>query len=144
MLKELAEYAGKIVHEWCNGETELSRCIQDSEKVLKYHPNDDGYNLAREFERVGYSPDRELVELLDMVSSEAYDIQKKHEIEWVKNYGILLDKQIGDEVTVNVNRKKQTGKIVSLYHDQARYGVRTPEQSDTENWVINFEELQSL
>jgi hypothetical protein len=61
MVKELAQIVGKQVNEWCNDETPLEDCIETAEKVLKWHSNDNGYELAKEFEDEGFSSDSELV-----------------------------------------------------------------------------------
>ncbi len=67
MRKELAQIVGKIVFEWCNGDTELETCIEDAEEILRYRYNVDGYTLAKEFDDKGYYPDASLVFLAFLV-----------------------------------------------------------------------------
>ena len=76
MLKELAKIVGEKVNEWCYDETPLEDCIEIAEKVLQWHSNDNGYEIAKEFEDEGFSPDSELVEILDGVSYDRSKVQE--------------------------------------------------------------------
>lgn len=90
MRKELAQIMGKIVFDWCNGETELEQCIEDSEEVLKYNYNDDGYTIAKELDEKGYFPDTMLVEELDCISNKKSVIEKKYIEQWVKEINLSV------------------------------------------------------
>ena len=141
MRKELAQIVGKIVFDWCNGETELEQCIEDSEEVLRFNHDENGYALAKEFDDKGYSPDAMLVDELDRVSYEASAILKTHIEKWVKDNDLTLDIEIGTEVQYNEWKGVKVGKVVKLYPETMQYGVRTPDQSETSHYIINFEKV---
>lgn len=124
MEKELAEIVGKELNNWCNNETPLENCIESSEKVLKWHLNDNGYKLAKEFEDEGFTPDAELVEVLDSVSYDTIKIREKHIKQWVADNQIILDLQEGQTVIAKLVRKGEVEcEIVKLYPETAQYGL---------------------
>jgi hypothetical protein len=78
ILDALAITFGEKVFDWCDGETLLEDCICDCMGIFRDSIDWDGYKLAKEFERKGYSPDAELVEILDGVGAEKAILLKKH------------------------------------------------------------------
>lgn len=142
MRKELAQIVGKIVFDWCNGETDLDTCVKDSEEILRFNHNENGYTLAKEFDDKGYSPDAMLVDDLDCVSNQASVILKKYIEKWVKDNNLALDIEIGTEVKYNEWKDRyKIGKVVKLYPETMQYGVRTPDQSETSHYIVNFEKV---
>lgn len=142
MRKELAQIVGKIVFEWCNGETELETCIEDAEDVLQFNYNEDGYTLAKAFDDKGYSVDTMLVDELDCVSNEASVIEKKHIQQWVKDNNLTLDIEIGAEVKYHYWKDQyKIGKVVKLYPQTMQYGVRNTDQSENCHSIVNFEKV---
>src|SRR5690554_5668852 len=91
MVKELAKIVGKQVNEWCNDETPLEDCIEDAEEILKWHSNDNGYEISKEFEDKGFSPDSELVEILESVSYERIKVREKFIKKWVAENNLKLE-----------------------------------------------------
>ena len=91
MVKELAKIVGKQVNEWCNDEIPLEDCIEDAEEILKWHSNDNGYGISKEFEDKGFSPDSELVEILDSVSYERIKVREKFIKKWVAENNLKLE-----------------------------------------------------
>lgn len=142
MRKELAQIVGKIVFEWCNGETELETCIEDAEDVLQFNHNEDGYTLAKEFDNKGYSVDTMLVDELDCVPNEASVIEKKYIQQWVKDNNLTLDIEIGTEVKYHHWKDQyKIGKVVKLYPETMQYGVRTSDHSESSHSIVNFEKV---
>lgn len=141
MRKELAQIMGKVVSDWCQ-DTELEQCIEDSYDVLKWTHNSDGYELAKELDSKGYSPDSILVSDLDHISWDARRIEQRYIEQWVIDNGLKLDIAIGTEVKYNEwGNKFKVGKIVKHYPETLQYGVRTPEQSETSNYIVNAEKV---
>lgn len=142
MRKELAQIMGKMVFDWCNGDTELEQCIEDSEEVLKFNHDENGYTLAKELDDKGYSPDAMLVDELDCISNEKSVIEKKYIEQWVKDNNLTLDIEIGTEVKYNeLKDRYKIGKVVKLYPETLEYGVRTPDQSETSHYIVKSEKV---
>lgn len=142
MKEELAKYAGDLVYRWCNAETSLEDCIEDSRKILRWHSNDDGFQLSKEFEREGYSADPELVDKLDNVSYHKYRILEDHIKKWVKESEIVLPLSLETKVTISLEYKPWIGEITKLYPDKAMYGVWVEGKSGpkgTSHYVIESE-----
>lgn len=145
MKKELAQIIGKQVNEWCRNETPLEDCIESSEKILEYHSNDNGYELAKEFEDEGYSPDSELVELLDSVSYEKSKLQEKFIKDWVVANKLKLELTEGMKVIAKTGRKGEIEcEIVKLYPNTMQYGVWYEGigfPKDKGHSIINYENI---
>lgn len=123
MLKELAQIVGKQVNEWCNDETPLEDCIKAAEKVLQWHSNDNGYEIAKEFEDEGFSPDSELVEILDIVSYHRSKVQETFIKKWVAKNNLKLHLVKGQKVIAKLIGKGEVkGEIVKLYPETMQYG----------------------
>jgi len=123
MVKELAKIVGPKVNEWCNHETPLEDCIETAEKVLKLHSNDNGYELAKAFEDEGFSPDSELVEILDSVSYDRSKVQESFIKKWVTENNLKLELVEGQKVIARLfHRADVEGEIVKLYPETMRYG----------------------
>lgn len=126
MTNELSEIVGKQINEWCNDENDLEECISICKQIFEkeYTLNEDGYELAKRFEREGFTPDRELVELLDYLSYDGYDIEKKHVKQWVIDNNLSLNLPIGTKAKVNLIRKGGIEvEITRHYPETLEYGV---------------------
>ena len=128
MRKQLAEIVGKRVFDWCNedgsDDTDLDDCIEIAFNILKYHSHDNGYEIAKEFENEGFSPDAILVEILDGVSIDKYEVQQKMVKEWVKENNLELDLEVGQKViTKFIKEGELECEIVQLYPETMEYGL---------------------
>jgi len=146
MKKELAKIVGKQVHEWCKqDDTPLEDCIETAEKILEYHSNDNGYELAKEFEDEGYSPDSELVEILDSVSYDKSEVQKTFIKKWVADNNLKLELVEGQKVVAKLYLKGEfEGEIVKLYPETMQYGFWHEGQSYGKgqgHTYVNFENI---
>ena len=112
-------------------------------QVISSHK--DGYGMARELERQGWEEDRELVDLMDAGESALRDAHRELIKQWITVYGIAPSRLVGDEVsTTNWHRKGQSGIIVKIYEDEAKYGVRFPDQSPTSSQILLYEEVVDI
>lgn len=148
MVKELAQIVGKQVNEWCNDETPLEDCIEKAEKVLQWHSNDNGYEIAKEFEDEGFSPDSELVEILDGVSYERSKVQETFIKKWVTENNLKLELTEGQKVIVKLVRKGEVeGEIVKLYPETMQYAFWHTGQGYEKgkgHTYVNFENVVSV
>jgi len=124
MRHELAQIVGEAVNKWCDDETPLDDCVESAHRILDWHSNDNGYELAKEFEDDGFSPDADLVEILDGVSYDKGNIVQEHIKMWVINNNLTLDLTEGQKVVTKIYRKGEVEcEIVKLYPETMQYGV---------------------
>lgn len=145
MVKELAQIVGKQVNEWCNDETPLEDCIETAEKVLQWHSNDDGYAIAKEFEYEGFSPDSELIVILDYVYYDRNKIQETFIKKWVADNNLKLELVEGQKVVAKLVRRGEVeGEIVKLYPETMQYGFWYEGQCSVKgqgHTYVNFENI---
>lgn len=151
--KELAEIVGGELHMWDGGLVDsLDRCIGYMHKLLERHPNEDGYGLARALEcDEGFTPDTELVDILDGVQYKKYELINKAVKEWVKEYALTLDFEVGQKVIATVNRrgKVETSEfeVVKLYPETMQYGLWNESLGYSERegcLLVEFEKVTAL
>lgn len=148
MTKELAQVVGEQLNEWCNNETDLEDCIETSEHILSWCRNDNGYEIARRFEDEGFSPDAELVDILDSVSMECYSITEKAVKKWVAENNLKLKYEIGQNVLAKLVRMGDVEcEIVAVYPDKLQYGLWNQSMHDVKgkgHRVVNEEDIINL
>ncbi len=127
----LAKEIGKEIFEWCNEDVSLNECISDCEEIFKYNINDNGYELAKKFEDKGYSPDTELVDLLDQIWSSKDDLIRTAVEKWVIEDKIEPPYGMGTNVIVQYGHKKVEGTITEIKHKTAEYHVAIPSEGMT-------------
>jgi hypothetical protein len=144
--KELAKRVGKIVCDWADDGTDLQDCIDYSQEILEYNSNDNGYELAKEFEEKGFSPDAYLVDSLDDVGYIKDSVIKDCIKKWVVDNSLKLDLKIGQIVTAEIRRKgKIQCEIVKLYPETMQYGLWYEDSGcERDAWcqITNYEEVQ--
>jgi len=145
MKKELAQIVGKQVNEWCNDETSLEDCIETSEKILQWHSNDDGYELAKEFEDEGFASDSELVEILDSGFYDRIKVQETFIKKWVLENNLKLEFAEGQKVIAKLSSKGDVEcEIVKLYPETMQYGIWYEGQGSEKgkgHSIVNFENV---
>lgn len=148
MRSELAKEIGKEIFEWCDGDTSLEDCISNCEEIFKCHSNDNGYELAKEFDDKGYSPDLQLVEILDGVWSTQSDLIKKAVKKWVIEDAIKPQFEIGSNVIVKYGHEKCEGTITGAYSETAEYQVAIPSEGMTiegsRRAIIKYENAEPI
>lgn len=118
---ELAAKVGQLVYDWCSEGESLEDCIDSSKRILEYNYNEGGYELAKEFEEEGFSPDKALVDELDSVSWIMRDLVREKVKIWVKQNNILPEFPIGTIVEFQRGTKKIIGEIMKHYQESAEY-----------------------
>lgn len=148
MIEELANDIGKDVHKWCQQNNEyidLEDCIEAAKSIIIWHLNDNGYQLAKEFEdKLMISPDTELTEILDDVSWQADKILERYVKAWVKSDDIKADLPIGSIVRIKIKNKDVEGEIVQIYDDVAKYGVCVESLGQVKgksHYLVHFENV---
>ncbi len=115
--------------------------LEEIEKVLDRHKNDDGYELGKRFEDAGFDVDASVVSELDCVSGEARDILDTYIREWVIADSITPKLPTGTVVKLNPRRYRQAeGTIAGLIEDKAQY--RVPVDNSNAYYCVNYEELE--
>ena len=101
----------------------------------------DGFAIVSELkERQHWECDSQLVEILD--GNFIHTAEDELEKQWVKCLGVKLDIPIGTPVFIK--RKKESGEVVKHYPESAKYGVRTPDQAATSNWILLPEDIERI
>lgn len=138
MLKELANTIGFKISEWCQGETDLKDCTDAAMKVLKHHSNDDGYEIAKQLERLGFQPNSELVEEMACVSYEKNSIIKEHIRNWVKDNSLTLKLPIGTKIKFNLPKQGISDcEITKHYSNTLQYGIWSESMNkDKKNYCV--------
>jgi hypothetical protein len=105
---------------------------------------DDGFAIVSELkERKHWECDSQLVEILD--GNFIHTAKDELEKQWVKCLGVKLDIPIGTQVQFkNPKRLRMgtSGEVVKHYPESAKYGVRTPDQPKTSNWILLPEDIE--
>lgn len=114
--------------------------------LAKHYDGRDGYAMARDLENhYGWEEDRKLVDLMDNALDVLSDAQKELMSQWVKTYRIAPERKIGDSVILARHpRQDEVGTVVKIYEDEARYGVRYPDQPETSSCIVNFEDVKDV
>lgn len=130
MRLELAKIIGKEVYDWCNGDTDLEDCINDCNDVFRLETSN-AFEMAKDLERKGYSPDAELVEIMDGVYYEQSRLVEKAVKQWVIDNDIQPPIKGQARVMVKYGWNKVEGIIVGVYADRALYKVCIPSEGMT-------------
>lgn len=148
MRSKLAEEIGKEIFEWGNGKKPLERCISDCEEIFQYHVNDNAYELAKEFDYKGYSPDSQLVEILDSVGSSQSSLIRNAVKKWVIEDNIQPEFQVGTVCMVKYGSKTVEGSITDIRIETAEYLVCIPSEGmkieDSRRAIIKYENAQLI
>jgi HrpA-like RNA helicase len=106
----------------------------------------DGYKICDELKRKhSWECDSQLVEILDGWVID--DAEKELVKQWVKCLGVKLDIPIGTHVRIKHYKSQsmsEFGEVVKHYPEEAKYGVRTPDQDPTANWILLLENIEAV
>lgn len=130
-LKEIKEWIGKDLEPYETDEylaNQLAGCMGDG----------NGYEICKNMERGSWHVDARLVEIMD--GGHIYDAERELVSQWVRCRGIVLGIPIGSEV----EWKNRQGTVIRKDDTHATYCVHTLEQSDTQGWVCNAEDVRRL
>ena len=91
IMRAAAQDLAPEVQRWSkagNGDDNLDQITVDLRRALDRCIDLDGYQLARELDRIGWEADAELVEIMDGASGAVYKCHKAACIEWVQIEGM--------------------------------------------------------
>jgi hypothetical protein len=125
------------VKQWIGYTTDTDESL--IRQLMRHIASGNGFETVKSLERDGWCGDDSLVEIF----GEDFIGQAEDELvaQWVKCLGIKLDLPIGAPVTIK--RSKDAGVVTKHYPEQAKYGVKTPEQPETSCWVLLPEEIEA-
>lgn len=137
ILEKAAEMLAPSVMEWCQQEDgwlrddDLPDFKHDLSDVMKrtWYKGGDGYDLAKALEDMhGYSPNSELVDILNDAARHVREAHEKAVKNWVKDNNIVVPFAIGDKVKVKQPFKKDViGTITKIDAETAICFVNCPE-----------------
>ena len=140
--RRAAEMALREVKAWIGdmeGESDAS-LIETLMTVMGGH---DGFAIAKDLDDKGWNADAELVELMDrgFVQNAEREMVKQ----WVQCLGVKPQYAVGDTVTMlRGYNGHNRGVIIEIREDEATYGIHTPDQKETQRWIIKFEDVAAL
>jgi hypothetical protein len=122
VLKCAAELLTEEVVGWSNGQEPHEQVLADLIEALSFGKTD-GYELANKLQRKGWTPDAQLVEILDTADYRRSQAHKEAVMAWVKAHDLKLQLQMGAVVSIEHDGKMYQGEIVNLNHEVAQYTV---------------------
>jgi hypothetical protein len=119
-------------------EEDIARQLEDA-----FCYREDGYHAARELDdQHGWSPDAELVEVLDSFSHYMYSAHDDAIKAWVKEYDIKAPLAVGTLVEAEWGGETIRGKIIDVRAETAQYTVQRPEDTAKGGAIVNFEDTR--
>jgi len=102
----------------------------------------DGYQAARDLEHIGWSPDSELVEILDSFSE--YRARDEAVKAWVKEVQPKPAFKLGDRVIWKRQIKSVQGTITKIYSETAQYIVSESGDAPGCGTYVNWEDAEAM
>lgn len=122
-------------------EDERERARNQLDESLKWHRN--GYETAKDLERIGYSPDAELVDMLDGWDGDLICAEDAAVRAWVKEVQPKKLHAVGDRIRAKYGSKVIEGKIIGGDDASALYYVRTAECKPHSSHIVKWEDVES-
>lgn len=144
VIKRTAERLLPKFQEWLDGETSGSN-LADLTRALE-SGDLDGYDIAESLKRKGYSPNAELVEILDDALYQKGESHREEVEEWVRANDLKLDLAIGAKVEIVHRGQKHVGEIGGLHEKTAEYVVtiRALGHAPRCGLILGFEKVKAL
>jgi hypothetical protein len=150
VAKRAAESLCKEVRQWLGDDAGSNEeIVADLVHAMRY-VCDDGYEISRRLEGRGYSPDSELVDILDSAGHHKYLAHKEDVKEWVLANDLKLDLPLGTRVSVEMGGKTHIGEIRDRYEDTVQYSVfiaelgHVREGAGTHGVILGFEKVKAV
>lgn len=147
--RKLAALVAQDIKQQCSIGNDIDEIKDDCYSTLNagYICSEGGYELAKRLEYDhAYSPDFNMVEALDQVSSHYDDLLEQQYKEWVLAYDIKLEHTVGTKV--RVSGMGEEGEITKLYPEVAKYGVWTEklglDQKGKSSYVVHHERVTAM
>lgn len=128
VVAHVAEKLAKEVKAWAQEDDAIETYVSHLEDTLKNTHSFDGYDLAQELESAyGYSPDANLVDILDNADMYAHNKHRELVALWVKRNDIKPRYKVGDKVLCSSRSFTGTveaeGEIMGFNTEIATYTV---------------------
>ncbi len=131
---------------------------ESAKKVLIGSFGEDGYELAKDFDHKGFSPDSELVDILDEWGSDLYRAHQDEIKKWAKECPTVPLFKVGDTVSVDAGHRFKNnivhdGTVTIVDLDHQTYTVNSPSaghitpnsgKSGVTGCIATFEDLHKL
>jgi hypothetical protein len=140
--KRAAEIYMPKIRQWFGDEKFDERdVIEDLSRVLNQHAS--GYEMASELDRrYSWAVDDALIEVLVECADYFETAIKELTAQWVKCYQIKPEFAVGDTVAMlRVSGQTSIGEVVEIRENEAVYGIHTPDQKETQRWVVKYEDV---
>lgn len=124
------------------GEDERDRTRKALDDAFEFR--DDGYEAAKNLDSYhGWSPDADLVEVLDGFSSDLWKAHREAVAAWVKEYDIKPALKIGMRCKAKWGNEEITGVVKEIDDKHATYTVQ---RTDDENGgaIVDFEDAEEI
>jgi hypothetical protein len=137
MTKDVMAYLRNQGHDDEN-EEDIARQLREA-----FWVREDGYHAAKELdEQFHWSPDAELVEVLDSFGHYMYLAHDDAIKAWVKEYDIKAPLAVGTLVEAEWGGETIRGKIIDVRAETAQYTVQRPEDTAKGGAIVNFEDTR--
>ena len=120
---------------------------KDLEDAIRHRYYDGGYAIAKYLDNsCSWSPDSELVEILDSASHYASEARYQHVLQWVKENSVSPKHSIGETIMY----KNEESIITNIKPESAEYTVYVPSSWPDKKeyymvhkggWIVPFEEI---
>ena len=124
------------------GEDERDRTRKALDDAFEYR--EDGYDAAKNLDSYhGWSPDAELVEVLDGFGSELWKAHRDAVAAWVKEYDITPMLAVGMRCKAKWGHEEITGWVKDIDTEHATYTVQRTEHENG-GAIVDFEDAEEL
>ena len=151
VIAQAAERLADELMRWADATENRAGYVEDAKKVIEKCTYHNSYELAKDLEFKGYTPDTELVEILEGASLHLYASHQKAVAAWVQAGGITAPVVcIGDMVSFERQGKRISGEITRIEEQTAQVIVCCPdlghvrEGLGTHGIYACYEELQII
>lgn len=147
----------------CNDGTNVNVAIKDIAKKLHKHINREelkvsqvaedlnvarqkasdpynGYLIAKILEKFGYNPDVKFIKICDSYKENLEKAQTQGVKDWVIEYNITPDLNVGDTAKVNIKNNEIDCKIIGIDRSMAQYEILC-EKSNPATFYVDFEDV---
>jgi hypothetical protein len=122
--------------------------IVDAIENARLAPYDNGYQIAKELEDEGYTPDSQFVEICDNWSLYYSEEVNRLFEQWVKAYNVKPTLPVGAKVEITQRRVVKQGFINDLRIETAQYVVGVPEDGhepgSRNGYIVNYEDVVAV
>lgn len=116
--------------------------FKDIQKALKWGPKD-GYDLAKDFDSMGWCPDSELVDILNDVSSYTYSVHQVLCTQWVADNNIIAPPLNSKVKCKNHPKVKDAiGILTNIYPDGT--ATITLDGKPSGGYILPWEEFEII